>query len=90
MGLLARFGRRGWSHQRESCRSPKRIGAAGVGEEGLPEVFLVARHGSSEVGERFWVEGELGVAIYSRPEAVAANGISPAGDYGEAVAEQVA
>ena len=40
--------------------------------------------------ERCRVEGELGAAIYSRPEAVAANGISPASDYGEAVAEQVA
>ena len=36
------------------------------------------------------VESELGGAIYSRPEAVAANGISPASDYGEAVAERVA
>ena len=31
------------------------------------------------------VEGELGVAIYSRPEAVAENGITPASNYGEAV-----
>ena len=31
------------------------------------------------------VEIELGVAIYSRPEAVAENRITPAGDYGEAV-----
>ena len=30
-------------------------------------------------------ESELGGAIYSRPEAVAGNGITPAGDYGEAV-----
>ena len=34
------------------------------------------------------VECELEGAIYSRPEEVAANGITPAGDYGEAVAEQ--
>ena len=27
------------------------------------------------------VESELGGAIYSRPEAVAVNGISPASDY---------
>ena len=33
---------------------------------------------------RCWVADELGVAIYSRPEAVAENGITPAGDYGEA------
>ena len=85
MRLLARFGRRGWSHQRESCRSPKRIGAAGVGEEGLPEVSLVARRGSGEVEEWCWVEGELGASIYSRPEAVALNGITPASDYGKAV-----
>ena len=35
------------------------------------------------------VEGELGVAIYSRPEAVAKNGITPASDYSEAVIGQV-
>ena len=40
--------------------------------------------------ERCRVEGELGAAIYSRPEAVAANGIIPAGDYGKAVVEQEA
>ena len=45
---------------------------------------------SGEVEERRRVEGELGAAIYSRPEAVAANGIILAGDYGEAVAEQAA
>ena len=77
MRLLARFGRRGWSHQRESCRSPKRIGAAGVGEEGLPEVFLVARRGSSEVEVWCSVEGELEGSFYSRSEAVAVNVISP-------------
>ena len=31
-------------------------------------------------------ESELGGAIYSRPEAVAVNGISPASDYGDAMA----
>ena len=30
-------------------------------------------------------ESELGGAIYSRPEAVAMNGISPMSDYGGAV-----
>ena len=43
---------------------------------------------SGEVEEGRRVECELGVAIYSRPEVVAANGITPASDYGEAVAEQ--
>ena len=32
------------------------------------------------------VESELGGAIYSRPEAVAVNGISPASNYGGVVA----
>ena len=34
---------------------------------------------------RCWVEDELGVAIYIRPEAVAENGITPTSDYDEAV-----
>ena len=34
---------------------------------------------------RCWVENELGASIYSRPEVVAENGITPASDYGEAV-----
>ena len=34
--------------------------------------------------KRCGVESELGGAIYSRPEAVAVNGISPASDYGGA------
>ena len=33
-------------------------------------------------------ERELRGAIYSRPEAVVVNGISPASDYGGAVVEQ--
>ena len=33
----------------KSCRIPKRIGAAGVGEEGLLKVLLVAGRGSGEV-----------------------------------------
>ena len=59
-----------------------------MGEEGLPEVSLVARRGSGEVEGWCLVEGEIGVAIYSRPEAVAKNGITPASDYGEAVVGQ--
>ena len=35
------------------------------------------------------VESELGGAIYSRLEAVAVNGISPASNYGGAVAGQL-
>ena len=44
--------------------------------------------GSSEVVEVCGGERELRGAIYSRPEAVAANGISPASDYGGAVVGQ--
>ena len=44
--------------------------------------------GSGEVEGWCLVEGEIGVAIYSRPEAVAKNGITPASDYGEAVVGQ--
>ena len=58
---------------------------AGVGEEGLLEVLLVAGRGSREVEEWCWVEGELRASIYSRPEAVAENEITPARDYGKAV-----
>ena len=35
------------------------------------------------------VESELGGAIYSRPEAVAMNGISLASDYSSAVARRL-
>lgn len=59
--------------------------AAGVGEEGLLEVLLAAGRDSGEVEGWCWVEGELGASIYSRPEAVAENGITPASDYSEAV-----
>ena len=38
-----------------------------------------------EVEEWCWVEGELWASTYSRPEAVAENGITPASDYSEAV-----
>ena len=75
---------RSCTYSSKSCRSPKWIGAAGVGEEGLPEVFLVARRGSGEVEVWCIVEGELEGSFYSRSEAVAMNGITPAGDYGEA------
>ena len=75
--LLARFGRRGCPHRSESCRSPKRIGAAGDGEEDLLEVLLVARRGSGEVGEWRWVENKLEGSFYSWSEAVAVNGITP-------------
>ena len=64
--------------------------AAGVGEEGLLEVLLAAGRDSGEVEEWCWVEGELGASIYSRPEAVAENGISPACNYGEVVVELTA
>ena len=50
-----------------------------------PRGPLVVGRGSGEVQGWCWVEGELAVAIYSRPEVVAENGITPAGDYGEAV-----
>ena len=41
---------------------------------------------SREVMKVCGLENELGGALYSRPEAVAVNGISPASDYGGAVA----
>ena len=58
---------------------------AGVGVEGLLEVLLAAGRGSGEVEGWCWVEGELGASIYSRPEAVAENGVTLASDCGEAV-----
>ena len=88
--MLTRFGRRGCPHRRESCRSPKRIGTAGVGEEDLLEAILVAGRGSGEVEGWCLVEGKLGVAIYSRPEAVAENWITSTSDYDETVVGQVA
>ena len=54
-----------------------------------PRGPLVVGRGSGEVQGWCWVEGELAVAIYSRPEAVAKNGITPASDYSEAVIGQV-
>ena len=77
-GLLTRFGRRRCPHRSESCRSPRRIGAAGVGEGDLLEVLLVARRGSGEGEEWRWVENELEGSFYSRSEAVAENRITPA------------
>ena len=50
---------------RKFCRSPKRIGAAGVGEEGLLEVLLVAGRGSGEVEGWCLLEGELGAPFYN-------------------------
>ena len=41
---------------------------------------------SREMVEVCGLKNELGGALYSRPEAVAVNGISPASDYGDAVA----
>ena len=32
---------------------------------------------------RCWVDNELGASIYSRPEVVAKNGVTPTSDYGE-------
>ena len=76
--MLTRFGRRGWSHLSESSRSPRRIGVAVVGEGDLLGVLLVARRGSGGVEEWRWVENELEGSFYSRSEAVAENGITPA------------
>ena len=76
--MLMRFGRRGWPHLSESSRSPRRIGAAGVGEGDLLGVLLVARRGSGEVGEWRWVENEHEGSFYSESEAVAENGITSA------------
>ena len=71
--MLTRFGRRRCSHQSVSCRSPKRIGAAGVGEGDLLEVLLVAWRGSGEVEEWCGIENELQGSFYSWSEAVAEN-----------------
>ena len=76
--MLTRFGRRGWPHLSESSRSPRRIGAAGVGEGDLLGVLLVARRGSGEVEVWCGVENELEGSFYSWSEAVAENGITPA------------
>ena len=38
-----------------------------------------------EVEEWCWIEGELRASIYSRPEAVAEDGISSVSNYGEVV-----
>ena len=73
-----RFGRRGWPHLSGSSWSPRRNGAAGDGGEGLLGVLLVSWQGSGEVEGVVLVEGELGMAIYSRPEVVPVNGITPA------------
>ena len=62
----------------ESSRSPRRIGAAGVGEGDLLGVLLVARRGSGEVEVWCGVENELEGSFYSWSEAVAENGITPA------------
>ena len=72
-----RFGRQGWPHLSGSSWSPRRNGAAGDGEGDLLGVLLVPWRGSGEVEGVVLVEGELGVAIYSRPEVVPANGITP-------------
>ena len=76
--MLTQLGRREWPHLSESSRSPRRIGAARVGEGDLLGVLLVARRGSGEVEVWRWVENELGGSFYSQSEAVAENGITPA------------
>ena len=75
--MLTRLGRRGWPHLSESSRSPRRIGAAGVGEGDLLGVLLAARQGSGEVEVWCGVENELEGSFYSWSEAVAVNGITP-------------
>ena len=76
--MLTLFGRRGWPHLSGSSWSPRRNGAAGDGGEGLLGVLLVSWQGSGEVEGVVLVERELRMAIYSRPEEVPANGITPA------------
>jgi len=50
---------------------------AGDGGEDLLGVLLVSWRGSSEVEGVVLVDSELGMAIYSRPEVVLVNGITP-------------
>ena len=76
--MLTRLGRRQWPHLSESSWSPRWIGAAGDGGEGLLRILLGVERISGEVEGVMLVEGELRVAIYSQPEVVPANGISPA------------
>ena len=71
-------------HWSESCWIPKRVEAAGVGEEDLLEAFPVAWRGSFGVERWCVVEIELGTSFYRRSEEVAVNGITPASNYGEA------
>ena len=75
--------------------SPERIELVAEAERGgrsrgrrAPRGSSSCWSGSSEVVEVCGGERELRGAIYSRPEAVAANGISPASDYGGAVVGQ--
>ena len=60
-GLLTWFGRRGWPHLSGSSWSPRRIGAAEDGGEGLLGVLLVSWRGFGEVEGLLLVEGELGI-----------------------------
>ena len=75
--------------------SPERIELVAEAERGsrsrgrrAPRGSSCCWSGSSEVVEVCGGERELRGAIYSRPEAVAANGISPASDYSGAVVGQ--
>ena len=63
---------------------PWRVAAAGVEEGDLLEAFPVAWRGSCGVQRWCGFEFELGASFYRRSEGVAANGIAPASDYGEA------
>ena len=65
------------------------LNRAGIEEEGLLEVLLVAGHSTGEVEGWCWIENELEATFYRRSKAVAENEVSPASNYGEAVVGQV-
>ena len=82
--LLARVEGWGCTHGSESRWIPKRVEAAGVGEEGSLGALPVAWHGIGGVQKWCGFEFELVASIYRRSEGVAVNGVAPASDYGEA------
>ena len=77
---------RGGSDQSESTRSPRQIGAAGVGEEGFPESLWCAWRSNESRRRCAGVSGGAGALFIAGIEGVPENGISLASDYGEAVA----
>jgi hypothetical protein len=71
--------------QGESSRGPRRIGAAGVGEEGFPASLWRAWRSYGSGWRGAGVVGELGVLFIAGCEGVPENGVTPASNYGDAV-----